>query len=897
MSIKSRLFGKPWQNRDPDTRARAVAEGDDPELLAELGAIAEHDEDARVRLAALKRINTEPFWLDARLRESDAAIVDAADEFLVRAVMQRADPKLERERLAWFRRFESPEFDRRAAAHAPEPGLRREALARIESPGFLGDRIVEERDEALALSLIDRIDQRSTLERIEAKLRKTSKRRARAVQDRLKALMADAGEYDASAESTGRLLERAERLARGQFEGDRGEELQSIEAAWAGVESPDEAVQRRLTGALEIVRRSLQAPARRVTEQPTETPTTPPAANLELSKLVEHLESLESIERISPEEAGRLLGKFDRTWQGLEPAGEAETALRERALPVLRALQRRREAAGPAASSAESVEAAASARQHEETDWDSQLDPIADMLDAGEIAPAQAALREVRSRIDRLSGRKRPKAAAGRLGRLEGRLREMRDYEHWSNNQHRDALIERVEALAESDPHPDAVTEALKQARKEWQALENMEVLPGDKRRHAAPSGQWRRFQAACKQAFEQAEPFFQKRHEAQSGNLEQLERFLEQAGTLTTEENADLERLKQTQRAARAAIRRLDDLPPKTRGRSAARLRELMDRISARLDEGFEAIENRKRRLVREAEALSRETDLKAAIEQAKALQARWKEAGSGRRKIEQELWKAFRAPIDPLFEQLDEASREQREQQAAEQAELRALVEHAEQLAESEAAELDAAAGRLRALREEFEAGGQRARGLAERLDKAEARVRKRLDDRRAAERRAAGERRERWARSIQDAWQARTQGREPAASPDMDPAETDEILRTLSAVHESLSGSEFDDAHWQQRVSDNAEAARAVLIEMEFLSGLDSPPEDREARMNFQVERLAQRMGQGDRSPGLREELRSLRRRWYAALPLPEDRFETMAKRFHKCQNVLESMTGTE
>ncbi|MFU8833093.1 MAG: hypothetical protein ACNA7J_13205, partial [Wenzhouxiangella sp.] len=75
MNLKSRIFKKPWQHKDPEVRALAVNESDDPELRSELARLAQHDEAASVRLAALRRINTEHFWLDARLRETDEAIV------------------------------------------------------------------------------------------------------------------------------------------------------------------------------------------------------------------------------------------------------------------------------------------------------------------------------------------------------------------------------------------------------------------------------------------------------------------------------------------------------------------------------------------------------------------------------------------------------------------------------------------------------------------------------------------------------------------------------------------------------------------------------------------------------------------------------------------------------
>ncbi|HSH28115.1 MAG TPA: DUF349 domain-containing protein, partial [Wenzhouxiangella sp.] len=437
---------------------------------------------------------------------------------------------------------------------------------------------------------------------------------------------------------------------------------------------------------------------------------------------------------------------------------------------------------------------------------------------------------------------------------------------------------------------------ALKEARKQWQQLEELEVLPGDKRQHAAPAGQWRRFQAACKNAFEQAQPFFEKRHEVQNENLKQLEAFLERGKSLADDQETDLDTLKKFSKGARLAITRLDDLPPRARGQSAARLRELLAALSARIDTAFETIENAKRRLIREAQALEHEPDLKTAIDRAKALQARWQQAGTGRRRIEQQLWKEFRAPIEPLFAQLQGERDQRREEQEAELSALRELVEQAEQIAASDEAELGQAEGRMKAVRSQWEAAGRRPARLVERFEKARQALERRLTDRRLQARREAAARLDQLAARVQLAWQARQAGEAPTVELP-EPGPDDDLTRALYQSAQTVADAGIGDDALARQVAENGERARRVVIEMEFLAGVDSPAEDRQARMNFQVERLAQRMSERGEAPGLRDELDGLRQRWYDSFPHPLDQHEDMAKRFNKCQNVLESMSGTE
>ncbi len=892
MSIKKRLFGPVWEHRDPEIRLQAVIDSDEPELIEQLGKLAEHDSSPAVRLAALRRIDTEPFWLDAQLRETDPAIIAAADAFLARAVLRSANEAFITERLDWFGRIDDRELIRSAACKAPDRALRAAALERIDTPGFLGDRVVDERDDELALSLLERIDQESTLLRIAEKLRRHSKKRARAVAARLKLVQAASGRHDPKAEHAAELVGRAERLARGLFEGDRSSELADLESGWASIDQPDEVLERRFAGAVAIVRRAMTAPSASLpaeTADQSALAEQPGAVDPVLTAFEQRLENAAPIERLKPDAAAEILADFDRSWSRIDTPGPADEALRQRLLPSIHLLQKRRlhvESPPPAK------------RREDDFDWSAALDAAAERLDSGPIADAQVQLRELRSRFDRLKPRLRPRRVGGRLSRLEGRLREMRNWEHWSNNKVRSELIERVEKLAGSGQHPDAISAELKQARAQWEGLEKLEVLPGDRRQHAAPPSQWRRFQAACKQAFDQAQPFFEKRHEVRSGNLDQLDAFLARGNELATDEASDVESLTTFMRRSRQVIQRLDELPPKARGKAAGELRQLMDRLSARLDQGFEEIENRKRGLIREAQALVHESDLKSAIDQAKSLQARWQKAGRGRRRIEQPLWKEFRAPIDSLFETLAGEHAEQVQAREAEQAELRALVEQAEALAKVDDEQLSASEGRLQTVKQEWQSIQRKPKALESRFEAAEQSLKRRLEERRHAERRLIRDQLDTLSDTVQQAWQARLDGQD-VKLPDPLPSFADDaaiaplLLEQLKVLAEPAT--HLNDLDETAKV--NGEQARQVVIEMEFLAGLESPEADRQARMNFQVERLANRLGGRDQQASLSGELDQLRQRWYATFPRPAEQHAALVERFRKCGNILESMSGAE
>lgn len=903
MNLKNRLFGKPWQQKDPKARAQAVSEDSDPLLLSELPRLAREDESAEVRLAALKRINSESAWLEARLGESEAEILSAADRFLSREVLKKPNPGCRSQRLEWLSRIEANETVRQLAQAAPEPELRRAALARISSQGFLADCYSKENDETLAAEILERVEQTSTLERLREGLRKTSKQRAQAVAKRLANLRADSGEADPDHMAAEKLVHRIETLTRGQAANDRAGELASLEQQWAEIRQPDAGLQRRFLGAATIVRSSLNRPVPEKKEDSAalEAPAALDGPDTKLAQVAENIRSglRQARKGFNPVE---LLSDWDRSWNLIAKPNDADHELKSEMLPILRELQaqadfkaQQRKAKENTTKNKQQTPTEPSTESSKDT-LDPRIDQLAELLEGGDVAAAHKLLGQLKKDFKQLPGNARPQAIAGRLQRMEGRLKEKRDWQHWSNNQHRDELIEQVSHLAESGQHPDAISAALKDARDEWQRLEKLEVLPGDRKRFAAPSGQWRRFQAVCQSAFDQAKPYFEKRNEVQEDNLAQLDKFIEQGMKQAADDATDSKVLLNTQRAARQAIRRLDDLPPRTRGKSAARLRELMDKISARLDQLFEQIEQAKRALIEQARGLAEETNIKVAVDMAKSLQAQWQQTGSGRRKIEQKLWKEFREPIDALFGQLKGEREEQKETEKAIVNELKRLCKEAEELAKIDDSELEEARGRLSNLSQQWQEHANRPGKLNQRFDNARAAFRQRLEQRSLKAELDARARIDELAEAIQTVWTHRLQGTDGTEAP-LPNAREDDTAEAIGLIEKArgLAQAELDEQEMADFSRDKDADARKVVVEMEFLSGLDSPESDRSQRMDYQVKRLARRMSEGDQLPALDDELQQLQTRWLDSLPHSADQHADLKRRYQRSVEILLKMSG--
>src|SRR6056297_2098495 len=321
MSFKERLFGTPWESKDADARARSVAGSTDPSLSEKLAEIAASDPEASVRIAALKRMGDETAWLKARDADSVPQIRTAADHFILRSVCEKPAGDQLPDRLAWLEALETSEGLRRVAANAADAEMRAAALGRINSPGFLGDCLVTEPDDAIAETVLARLEQISTLKRIADQLRKKRKTRHQAVMQRLAELESHSksGRHDARDELAVQLIGRAEKLARGKFSGDFGDnrkaEVEALAERWQALADPDPNLERRFAGAIRIVRSALQPrPVR--TSPPEDSPEAPPAGDAELGRLVEQAQTMttQPAGNKTADALNTLMSTFDKHW-------------------------------------------------------------------------------------------------------------------------------------------------------------------------------------------------------------------------------------------------------------------------------------------------------------------------------------------------------------------------------------------------------------------------------------------------------------------------------------------------------------------------------------------------------------------------------------------------------
>lgn len=827
-----KLFGllrKPeWEHANPERRARAVARGAEPALLAKLDEIAQTDPAPAVRIAALARLD-DLSLLERRLRgEREAEVASAARQRLA-LLLAGSPPAPESEALVG-QLLDDPLLAQ-LATQAASAAVRRAAIARLDKPGVWIERCQNDADAALRLWALERIDDSDALGRIAEAVRKRDKRLARAARDRLDARGLAAGDPAALRRRALEFAEQFGQLAR-QLPDDREPRMDALRADWAALrERLDADLQRRVDGAeamadaaLAGARGDLQAPSPEAAGPPEPSIEAPPEAAQSQAAIealharlpdTQHADALTQLDRIEAELAALL-----------PSPPEAQTRALREAIEGRRRAHRERERAAR--------------RDEQDQAFRVAAQRLVDALDHGHSAPA----REARQTCAPLA---RSPAQQRQLAALDARLAELDRWQRWSGSKARQRLCDEVAALAGSGLHPDALATRLRELQDEWARLDGIdgEAAPG--REH----GLSRRFRALCARAIAPAKPYFEKRDSLRHERAVDLDALLARSSKLPAGDA-----LRALRRDIAAALRGLDAVPPARRGEYGRRLRERLQSIDALQAEERETAVLDKRRLLARLRRDLGTAEPAGRVALAKAAQADWKQLPRADRDAEDALWAELRELIDPLFsaERERDAARESErgEQRQAAQAildELAALAGADDERLQHAASHLEQLVSRWRSLPGEEDAVPAPAR--AER-------------GRRAPPRRPSAHpwqaRFERAQAEVEAAIHGAAQRRVDAAIDALCQAGAllDALAQAAGSEGESLRarldalplGAE-DRQALRARLDGSAvpslapDAAERLVVEAELIAGLDSPPASAALRREAQMQRLAAKL----------------------------------------------------
>lgn len=854
-----------FESANPDKRAQAVASDPSGELLSRLPDLARHDNDAQVRMAALRRIDDLSLLADRARLDAHAEVRNLARGRLRQLMLDPATDIQQRQRQ--LRVLEDPELLEEIARQAEPTDLRRAALERINRPGLLLERCQKDRDPVLRLELLARIDDPAALERLSESSRKTDKQLARAARDKLAGLRLAQGDIEAIRTRADTICRDLESWLR-SLPADLAERLQQAEQHWAGLaERLDAGSRQRFAGLLHTLRH-MQMAANRPRIDPTEAAAAATVA-AETPGVEAEPTSIDPTPAVTTPSVTEVdHAAFERFVNDTVTSQPAHAA----ALDAVRARLRGEFAAAMDAPGqdlararlltwldTETARLAEQEKQHQQQmqAWQSAVSRYAEAVEAGQIQQARTA----RVRVLALGAdlAKRPATAEQRrLDEVEQAFDKLTRWQRWSNNSQRKRLCEQIEASIGSGEHPDALLTRIKDAQTEWQRLAEMEGEPASDQAYSRLDG---RFRALCARAIAPARPYLQKRSALRAEKQSDLALRIDSIDQRFQDGSTDAD-LFSLARELREAWPLLDALNGRERSRLSERLRQLKSAIDTRIEQERENARSAKQAFIAKLRRQLANLDTAAAIAAARDASVRWKSLTRADRKSEQLLWEELRGLIDPVFAQ---ARGEQHQREAKANADRREqdeiLAGLADLLASADGlATLDSESTRLN---QRWHALESPSRDDQRRFEQLQSGIERRRADFVAAQADAT--------RSLAVALHHRlcALAAAPAA------IEVTALADLRSEIETAAIGSAERGALLQHCAelgpdteADPATLARqlaVIAIQAELLAGIDSPTNDAALRRELQLQRLAEKLQGRGSSPT--ESARSLWLEWLA------------------------------
>ena len=898
MNWKQRLFKPKWQHKNADIRLEAVTHEQQPELINSLLEIAGADEDNRVRCAAIKRLHQLGNILKLYNSEADPTVRKLLEERIrqLASSTNESRPPLEF-RMQVVEITSNRDLIEHLASHAPEDELRLTALAKVERQGVLGDCCIQDNNAENRRYAASRITQQTTLKRVIDELRKRDKSLYAELQARLHTELLEQGDRKAVQNEAVRVCSALEKQALDADHRD-SKEIENMHAAWQRIadKTRNDMVQRYQRACERLAAPSIVAPAPAAISEVDTSPKPEPVKKPE-PEVVESQPANEPLEQTASaiclyesentrlpnaKRVDRFKIQLEKAWNQCTPPHPEDQVCWDEANTALEAMQAKLEL--------------------ESLQNEKEFGHAQDLLTQLETELEQGALHnalETRSRLQQTTkerGRNKDwQKINSKMSGMQARLRELRDWHHWSNNKVRKRLIAEMEVLPAADLHPDALLDRIKSLQLEWKKLEQSEQIPGDKKFVAAP-WMWRKFSAAGHTAFDTAKPYLDKRSEIRSRQVELLTEFCTELEELAKAEPADWMALGKGMTQGRKKLHDLNNLPASQRQKMAKQLKAALDKANSAVQAHYEVVEREKMKLIRAASQLIHMPERSEAITQAKSLQSNWKAAGSLWRSREQELWNQFREHLDPLFNELKEqqasirtADNERLSAQKALCTELRDILNNEQDLA--------ALHGKVQGLQDSWKEIQHPERKLLQSFQDMVAEYQQQVDQ---AELQQVEKIRERWwlksgllhelavngrtkkgtiskvaEKKLNKAWPEDSS--EDSLESNMDQARGGILAGNIAALD-------------QGEIESLTTRARALCIGLEFIAGQPSPDEDRDQRMKYQVDRLAESMsGESIRQPATEEAL-DAEKTWLSMYKLPEAEFKAFGGRVKQALTAI-------
>ncbi|MEJ2045958.1 MAG: DUF349 domain-containing protein [Reinekea sp.] len=408
-------------------------------------------------------------------------------------------------------------------------------------------------------------------------------------------------------------------------------------------------------------------------------------------------------------------------------------------------------------------------------------------------------------------------------------IEKLRDWQSYAVLPKKQALIKKMEALIHQSLDPESRANTIRDMQDEWKLLsrglqDHQQEL-------------WETFHDLAQKAYEPCREYFSEQRNLREVNLGRRKEVVEQLRTYSEIINWDEPDIREIDRVLQAArndwrhYSPVDRVANKDIQKTFDQLhRSIMDKLRAEQS----VFRDNKLAIIEKAKQLLELDDAREATEQAKQLQQQWKSAGMVARKNEQELWKAFREVCDELFERREQQIKEFKTDLESHKTEAESIIKRIGQL--SDADQILEVQSDFEKLKQAYDQVGTLPKSHYTKLSR---QFKDACSKYQRAVRQAEQKQSDRhWIDLINWVKQARFSSESldalQAQWAQMDVPEPARSLTDCLSV-------------WQQAPDEvNQTRLHEKTVDLEILTGVESPEADSKMRMNLQVQRLSEGIG---------------------------------------------------
>jgi len=568
-------------------------------------------------------------------------------------------------------------------------------------------------------------------------------------------------------------------------------------------------------------------------------------------------------------------------------AAQAESLARERD----EALEREQAAAAAAAAQAQARQA-----DEQERNAKAAADANAARRLAGLVAKAHSALREgdtgraagLRRAIDEKAAMlAAPAHLARQVAQLDTKLNELKKWKDFAVAPKRAELIADMEALIGSSEPPKVIGVRIKQLQDDWKVISKGVVSDSQ--------ADWERFHRAADLAYQPCRAYYESLAKQRQANLLQRQSLLERLKNFEaaqSSDNPDWRTMAVVLREAPQEWRRYSQVDRAASAKVQEEFDLVLGRLQERLQGWYAQNKAEKQSLIERAKQLRTKSDNREAVDGAKHLQQLWKQVGVVERDQEQSLWNEFREQCDAVFSTRLKAQVEFSAALEANKAAAAALCEQIERTAALSGNDLFAAAAKASQWRSDFESIGELPRAeqrtLHARFERALKSCETRVAAARERDKQQSFERMLEAARHIQAYGYAVARG---ATTPERDVLKQAAESFIASVQTWPKGALPLLKEAWQKaqtaaagEMAASEKAYRDLCVRREIAGDRPTPPEDQALRRELQMQRLMQRMGQGNEQS---ESWESLALAWVRIGPIADTQYQSLLDRFIRCR----------